>query len=119
MVGCWRGERGQGRRTVAFILTLDAALRAGKLGPGTKLSRSFCASFLDGGFARFGPGLHGFAGLTSVLRRRKKSSGNSRPHPSVYGHRLRPSLTTLAVSWAWWDVGVGSGVKGAVLWRSS
>ena len=29
------------------------------------------------------------------------------------------SLTTLAVSRAWRGVGVGSGVKGAVLWRSS
>ena len=39
-VGRWRGERGQGRRTLAFILTLDAknfrgALRAGGAACGT------------------------------------------------------------------------------------
>jgi len=36
-VGRWRGERGQGRRFVAFIWTLDAASHAPKLVPGTKL----------------------------------------------------------------------------------
>jgi hypothetical protein len=40
-VGPWCGERGQGRRFLAFILTLDAAPHAGKLEPGTKLGGSF------------------------------------------------------------------------------
>src|SRR5271163_2945859 len=40
-VGRGRGERGQGRRAVAFISTLDAAPHAFKLEPGTKLSCSF------------------------------------------------------------------------------
>jgi hypothetical protein len=34
-------ERGQGRRFLAFILTLEAAPHAHKPGPGTKLRRSF------------------------------------------------------------------------------
>jgi hypothetical protein len=37
----WRGEWGQGRRCVAFLLTLEAALHAFKLEPGTKRRGSF------------------------------------------------------------------------------
>src|SRR6266851_9118664 len=59
MEGRWRGERSQGRRTVAFISTLDAALHAVRLEPGTKRHVLYRASFLDGEVLRFGPELHG------------------------------------------------------------
>src|SRR5712692_9276377 len=59
MEGRWRGERGQGRGSVAFISTLDAALHAVRLEPGTKRHVLYRASFLDGEVLRFGPELHG------------------------------------------------------------
>ncbi len=46
--GALAGERGQGRRTVAFLLTLEAALPPGRLGRGTKGDVLDRASFLDG-----------------------------------------------------------------------
>src|SRR5260370_17865909 len=45
--GALAGGRGQGRRTMAFILTLDAAPPPGRLGRGTKGDVLDRASFLD------------------------------------------------------------------------
>src|SRR6266446_3265415 len=74
--GALAGERGQGRRTVAFILTLDAAPPPGRLGRGTKGDVLDRASFLDrASSVRLAFGLRGFSwvcggGLVVSLLRR-------------------------------------------------
>jgi hypothetical protein len=78
-ISLWRGERGQGRRTVAFIWTLEAAPHALSLGPGTKRELFSPASFLSGMVFWFSQDSHGFIGFTALLRRRKSQRGLASP----------------------------------------
>src|ERR1700730_12003583 len=85
------GERGQGRRTVTFILTIDAAPPLGRLGRGTKGDVLYRASFLDW---RSCVGWHPASGWWWVCGGGfccvvfASVGGLKRLHPSIFGHEL-------------------------------